>query len=115
MQIRTDAIKNMVKERSLNKTKASAPSICAKVVFSLFAFGGVLGRKKLSRPSAADATAAILKVKASWSVEILNTLSMSQPVAIQPIVPNTRMEANSFPGSDICRKATELASARVGA
>src|SRR5579863_259752 len=96
-----EAIKKIVNDRSLNSTKASTPRIFAKLLFSPFALGGVLGRKKLNRPSAAEATAAILKVSARSSVEILKTLSINQPVAIQPIVPSTRIEANSLEGSDI--------------
>ena len=68
MQIKIEAIKKMLKDLSLNKTKASAPKTCAKVVFVPFAFGGVSGKKKLRIPRRAEATAAILKVNARSSV-----------------------------------------------
>ncbi len=52
MQIKIEEIKKMLKDLSLNNTKASAPNICAKVVLVPFAFGGVSGKKKLSKPKA---------------------------------------------------------------
>src|SRR3982074_3316148 len=115
MQISTEAIKNTMNERALNNTKASAPSIWANVDFALFALGGVSGKKKLISPNIAEAIAAILKVNPSSLVCILKILSNNHPVAIQPMVPNTRIEANSLPGSLIWRKAIELARASVGA
>ena len=84
-------------------------------VVASVAFGGVSGRKKLSAASTRDATAAILNVKASSSVPIRNTLSIIHPVAIHPMVPSTRMDANSLLVSFIWRNATELARASVGA
>src|SRR6187399_2035854 len=115
MQIRMEAMKNTVNDRFLKSTKASLPSIWANVVFVPLAFGGVSGKKKLRKPNITDATAAILKVNASWSGPILKTLSISQPVTIQPIVPNTRIFANCLVVSLICLKATEFTSANVGA
>ena len=115
MQIRTEEMKKMVNDRSLKRTKASAPRIWAKVAFVPLAFGGVGGNKKLHTPSTSDAIAAILKVRASWSVVMFNTLSIIQPVAIHPMVPKTRIDGNSLLGSCICLKATAFASARVGA
>ncbi len=48
-------MKKMVKERSRNKTKASAPRILAMFVSVPLALGGVSGRKKLSMPRTAEA------------------------------------------------------------
>src|SRR4026208_1385474 len=115
MQIRIDAIKNTVKDLSLNKTKASAPNTFAKVVLVPFAFGGVSGRVKLNNPKTPDATAAMTNVVANCSVLNLKTLSIIQPTAIQPIVPKKRTDGNSLAGSFICLKATEFAKANVGA
>src|SRR6478736_4859215 len=115
MHIKTDAIKNTVNELFLNNTKASAPKICLKVAVVPLAFGGVPGKAKLINPNTAEATAAILNVNAKSAVLTLKTLSIIHPVAIQPIVPNTLIEANSFPGSFIWRNATEFANANVGA
>ena len=110
-----DEIKKIVNDLSLNKTIASAPITWAKLVFVPFAFGGVSGNAKLNNPNAADAAAAIRKVVPNCSVEILNTLSIIQPTAIQPIVPKNLIEGNSLAGSFIWRKATEFAKAKVGA
>src|SRR4030095_3363743 len=115
MQISIDAIKKTVKDLSLNKTNASAPSTFAKVVLVPLAFGGVSGNVKLSNPKIPEATAAIINVWANCSVCSLKTLSIIQPTAIQPMVPKKRMEGNSFAGSFIWRNATEFASANVGA
>src|SRR4051812_15962414 len=115
MQIKIEAIKNTVNERFLNNTNASLPRICTKDVFVPFPFGGVLGKIKLRNPNTTDATAAILKVNTSCSGPILKTLSIIQPVTIHPIVPNTRIFANSLVVSLICRNATEFTSASVGA
>src|ERR1700733_9163609 len=115
MQMRIDAMKKMKKDLSLNNTNASAPRVWAKVGFGPLALGGVLGRKKLNKPRAREAMAAILKVNANSEGAILKTLSIRIPVRIQPIVPKTLMVENSLLGSFICLKATELASARVGA
>src|SRR6187399_2208783 len=115
MQISIDAIKKTVNDLSLNKTRASAPSTLEKVVCVPFAFGGVAGNVKLNSPSIPEATAAIINVCANCSVCSLKTLSIIQPTAIQPIVPKNLTEGNSLAGSFICRKATELARANVGA
>src|SRR6187401_2906654 len=111
----TDEMKNIRKDLSLNNTKASAPRICAMEDELPLAFGGVSGSIKLRRPIANDAAAAILKVVDNWSVVRLRTLSIIHPVAIHPMVPSTRIEANSLLGSCICLNATALANASVGA
>src|SRR5258706_8294185 len=108
MHIRIDAIKKKTKDLCLNRTKASAPITCAKLVFVPFAFGGVFGKLKLINPKTAEAMAAIINVIDNWSVDILNTLSIAWPIAIQPSVPKKRTDGNSLLGSFICRKATEF-------
>src|SRR4029079_18800948 len=101
MHMRIDEIKNTRKALLLKSTNASAPAISAKDGLLPLALGGVLGRKKASTPSNKEEVAAILKVNTSWATSSWYTLSMSQPVAIQPSVPQIRTAENSFPGSCI--------------
>ncbi len=63
MQIRTEAIKNIMNDLSLNNTNASLPRICENVAVIPLDFGGVSGKKKLNKPKTTEAPAAILKVK----------------------------------------------------
>src|SRR5690606_4152265 len=95
IHIAMDEMKNTRKDLSLNKTRASSPSIAVKLL-SLLVFGGVLGKKKLKTPNNIDENAAIRKV----STEFSNPKKLIiKPAAIQPTVPKTRMAGNSLPGS----------------
>src|SRR5205085_9160486 len=105
-------MKNIRYGLSLNKTNASVPSAFdAEPAGADFAFGGVLGKIKLNNPNPADAIAAIINVELVFSIP---SLEISTTDTIQPMVPNTRIHGNCFPGSFICENATLLDSAIVG-
>src|SRR5690554_1065272 len=100
---------------------ASSPRICDTDCFSpLTTFGGVGGRKKLKTPNTRELILDIKKVfrksPAARDSEVSqrNAKLISKPATIHPIVPHTLTALNSFEGSFICSKETELTRARVG-
>ncbi|MNR01169.1 hypothetical protein D3C85_1169650 [compost metagenome] len=85
-----------------------------KEVFSPFLTGGVLGRAKLNKPNNTEAAAAILKVRTRFPSCSQFSHPITIPAIIHPIVPNTLIEGNSFPGFFICLKEMEFTNAKVG-
>ncbi len=81
--------------------------------------GGVCGRLKLKTPRSKLAAAVVYRGNdvvsgiCPW-VNRLNTNPMKSPAAIQPIVPNTRMNGNCFSWSWMLWNAREFASPSVG-
>src|SRR5260221_13844237 len=104
-------MKNIKYGLSLNKTKASVPNAFEAEASADFALGGVLGSIKLIRPSDADAIAAIINVDPDFSIP---NFEIRSPATIHPNVPNTRIQGNCLPGSDICENATLFDNAIVG-
>src|SRR5258706_15884903 len=113
MQISSDAIKKTAKFLSFNNFSASSPSISPIEADFPFLGGGVLGRKKLNRPSTSDVTLANKNVlDRSFSFQASHPTN--SPATIHPIVPNTLINENCFSGLLICLKETAFTNARVG-
>ena len=91
-------MKNTKKDLSFNNTNASFPKMAPIEDGVPAAFGGVLGNAKLNKPKTAEIPAATIKVPSVFSIP--NWL-ITKPAAIQPKVPNTRIQGNCFPGSVI--------------
>src|SRR5690554_3688395 len=86
----------------------------------LTTLGGVGGRKKLKTPNARELILDIKNVfrkspsASDSAVSQRNAKLISKPATIHPIVPQILIALNSFDGSFICSKETELTSASVG-
>jgi hypothetical protein len=105
-----EEIKNITKERSLNKTKASLPIICAKLVGPV-AVGGVFGKNKANTPSITELIIAISKMTTLSPTAMKPMIFVT---TIQDIVPKTLMDGNSFSGFVICCIDMEVVNAMVG-
>ena len=110
----TEAIKNNKYDLFFNRPIASNPIISPKEVFSPFFAGGVCGNAKLNKPNNTEATEAILNVRIKLPSCSQFNHPITKPAMIQPIVPKTLTDGNSFPGSFICRNEMELTNAKVG-
>src|SRR5436190_5178289 len=111
MQINIDAIKNTAYDLSLNRTKASLPTICPTLT-GPFIVGGVLGRVKAYNPITTDVIMDMVKM-ALLSPQPMKPIQLV--TAIQAMVPISRMRGNCFSGAVIWRIEIELVKAIVGA
>ena len=93
MHIKSELTTKIKNDVSLRRLSAFKPRISLIVTFWPVDFGGVLGKKKQYIPMTIEAPAAIFK---GMDVSSIFNKATSQPAAIQPIVPRTRILGNSL-------------------
>src|SRR4051795_3769630 len=110
MQARTEAIRKIEYARSFSMTSASKPRICRTDMTRPLLGGGVCGKNKQNTAMTTDAAEAIRNGAGDASIP---SLPIERPMAIHPIVPNTRIRGKRR-ASGTFFNVMEVVSAKVG-